>query len=98
MYYHFWQLKTFWHESKIVNSDIEVHSFEEMETLPPVETDQLHGRPLVKQVVDEMKKFRDDFCRILSNSSKGSDDIRAFWLRKGKFAISDEKKQMLNQL
>lgn len=82
MYYHFWQLKTFWHESKIVNSDIEVHSFEEMETLPPVETDQLQGRPLVKQVVDEMKKFRNDFIRILSNSSNGSDDIRAFWLRK----------------
>jgi hypothetical protein len=84
MYFHFWQLKTFWHESKIVNSDIEVHSFEEMETLPPVETDQLHGRPLVKQVVDEMKKFRDDFTRILSNASEGSDDIRAFWLRKSK--------------
>jgi hypothetical protein len=33
-YYHCWQLKTFWHESKIVDSDIEVHSFEEMETLP----------------------------------------------------------------
>mmetsp|Transcript_25324 Transcript_25324/g.59275 ORF Transcript_25324/g.59275 Transcript_25324/m.59275 type:complete len:879 (-) Transcript_25324:2979-5615(-) len=82
MYYHFWQLKTFWHESKIVSSDIEVHSFEEMETLPPVETDQLQDRPLVKQVVDEMKRFRSDFTKILSNSSKGSNDIQAFWLRK----------------
>jgi len=82
MYYHFWQLKTFWHESKIVNSDIEVHSFEEMETLPPIETDQLQGRPIVKQVVDEMKKFRDDFTRILSNATEGSNDIHAFWLRK----------------
>ena len=84
MYYHFWQLKTFWHESKIVSSDIEVHSFEEMETLPPVETNQLYGRPLVKMVVDEMKKFKDDFAQILSNTSEGSDDIRAFWLRKSK--------------
>merc|ERR1719343_1194157 len=29
-----------------------------------------------------MKRFRDDFSRILSNASEGSDDIRAFWLRK----------------
>ena len=86
MYYHFWQLKTFWHESKIVNSDIEVHSFEEMETLPPVETDQLHGRPLVKRVVEEMKLFRDDFVRILSDTSENSDDIRTFWLRKSKYS------------
>jgi A distinct subfamily of CDD/CDA-like deaminases len=40
-YFHFWQLKTFWHESKIVASDIEVHSFEEMETLPAIETNKL---------------------------------------------------------
>jgi len=78
-YYHFWQLKTFWHESKIVTSDIEVHSFEEMETLPPVGTSQLHDRPIVDQVVSEMKKFRDDFVKILSNNTN---EIRAFWLRK----------------
>ena len=92
MYYHFWQLKTFWHESKIVNSDIEVHSFEEMETLPPVETNQLYGRPLVKKVVDEMKRFRDDFSQILSNTSEGSDDIRAFWLRKSKYFVGHKRR------
>uniref|UniRef100_A0A7S4AQE9 Uncharacterized protein n=1 Tax=Pseudo-nitzschia australis TaxID=44445 RepID=A0A7S4AQE9_9STRA len=81
-YYHFWQLKTFWHESKIVNSDIEVHSFEEMETLPPVESNRLQDRSLVKQVVEEMKTFRDKFTQILSNTSEDSNDIRAFWLRK----------------
>lgn len=27
-YFHFWQLKTFWHETKITDEDIEVHSFE----------------------------------------------------------------------
>jgi hypothetical protein len=97
MYYHFWQLKTFWHESKIVNSDIEVHSFEEMETLPPVETEQLHGRPLVKQVVNEMKKFRDDFTRILSNTSEGSNDISAFWLRKSKCSSNETEKSVEKQ-
>jgi len=78
-YYHFWQLKTFWHESKIVTSDIEVHSFEEMETLPPVGTSQLHDRPIVNKVVSEMKEFRDDFVKILSDNTN---EIRAFWLRK----------------
>jgi hypothetical protein len=82
--YHFWQLKTFWHESKIVTSDIEVHSFEEMETLPPVETSQLHDRPVVDQVVKEMKRFRDDFMKILSDTSEHSNEIRTFWLRKSK--------------
>jgi hypothetical protein len=80
-FFHFWQLKTFWHESKIVESDIEIHSFEEMETLPPVETSQLQDRPVVLQVVEEMKRFRDDMIRILSASSN-SNDIRSFWLRK----------------
>ena len=97
MYYHFWQLKTFWHESKIVDSDIEVHSFEEMETLPPIETEQLHGRPLVKQVVDEMKKFRDDFNRILSNVSEGSNDISAFWLRKSKCSSNETERSVGTQ-
>jgi hypothetical protein len=89
--YHFWQLKTFWHESKIVTSDIEVHSFEEMETLPPVETSQLHDRPVVDQVVKEMKRFRDDFIKILSNTSEHSNEIRSFWLRKSKYNITREK-------
>lgn len=81
-FYHFWQLKTFWHDSKIVESDIEIHSFEEMETLPPVETTQLQDRPVVLEVVEEMKRFRDEMMRILSSSSPDSNDIRSFWLRK----------------
>lgn len=81
-YFHFWQLKTFWHDSKIVDSDVEVHSFEEMETLPPIETTQLEvDRPQILQVVEEMKRFRDDMIRILKEEN-GSNDIRKFWLRK----------------
>eukprot|EP00536_Pseudo-nitzschia_multiseries_P009919 jgi/Psemu1/325849/estExt_fgenesh1_pg.C_2890012 len=81
-YCHFSQLKTFWHELKIVSSDVEIHSFEEMETVPPQGSDQFKDRPLVKQVVDEIKKFRDEFIQILHDSSEDSNDIRAFWLRK----------------
>ena len=76
-YFHCWQLKTFWHESKIVDSDIEVHSFEEMETLPPVETNQLHDKVLL-QVIEDMKAFRNDMANILNQSN----DIYKFWLRK----------------
>ncbi|KAG7367130.1 CDD/CDA-like deaminase [Nitzschia inconspicua] len=81
-YYHFWQLKTFWHESKVVDSDVEVHSFEEMETLPPIETTQLSAdRPHILEVVEEMKRFRDDMLHILKEED-GTNDIRRFWLRK----------------
>lgn len=80
-YFHCWQLKTFWHESKIVDSDIEVHSFEDMETLPPVDisSGQLQQKPLIMQVVSEMKAFKAEMEAILRS---GSHDIQKFWLRK----------------
>jgi hypothetical protein len=54
-----------------------------METIPPVETNQLADRPLVLQVVEEMKRFRDDMFHILAKGEDSS-DIRRFWLRKSK--------------
>eukprot|EP00980_Cylindrotheca_fusiformis_P028525 scaffold22607_cov123-Cylindrotheca_fusiformis.AAC.22 len=78
-YYHCWQLKTFWHESKIVESDIEVHSFEDMETLPALSTDQLQDTPVIQQVVDEIKAFSNDMTRVLADKNQ---DIQRFWLRK----------------
>jgi hypothetical protein len=78
-YYHCWQLKTFWHESKIVDADIEVHSFEDMETLPALSTDQLQDKPVVMQVVDEIKAFSKEMAKVLAD---GDHDIRKFWLRK----------------
>mmetsp|Transcript_62766 Transcript_62766/g.152832 ORF Transcript_62766/g.152832 Transcript_62766/m.152832 type:complete len:969 (+) Transcript_62766:111-3017(+) len=77
-YFHFWQLKTFWHEMKVVERDIEVHSFEEMETQPPIETSQLDDQPLIAKVVEEMKAFRNEMVQILSSKN----DINSFWLRK----------------
>lgn len=77
-YFHFWQLKTFWHESKIVTDDIEVHSFETMETLPPVDVDRIQdGR--IHLVVQEMKRFYSEMVLTLAS---GTNDIRRFWLRK----------------
>jgi hypothetical protein len=79
-YFHFWQLKTFWHESKIVDSDVEVHSFEEMETLPAVAATQLTNR-FNQLVVEEIKAFRQEMDTILAKGPS-SNDINSFWLRK----------------
>lgn len=77
-YFHFWQLKTFWHESKITDEDIEVHSFEEMETEPAMAVDQTSST--VMMVVNEMKVFRKDFLDTLKDG--GRSDLKSFWLRK----------------
>jgi cytidine deaminase len=88
-YFHCWQLKTFWHELKIVDSDIEVHTFEEMETLPPIDlttplsTQQFQQQqPIALQVVEEMKTFKAEMETILKDTSEEGNDIRSFWLRK----------------
>ncbi len=77
-YFHFWQLKTFWHESKITDEDIEVHSFEEMETVPAMAVNQ--APDTVMMAVNEMKAYRKDFLETLKVG--GRSDLKAFWLRK----------------
>lgn len=79
-YFHFWQLKTFWHESKITDEDIEVHSFEEMETVPAMAVDQTSDTVLM--VVNEMKAFKRDFLNTVKNGARS--DLKSFWLRKTK--------------
>eukprot|EP00985_Skeletonema_marinoi_P032375 scaffold39118_cov206-Skeletonema_marinoi.AAC.8 len=79
-YFHFWQLKTFWHESKITDEDIEVHSFEEMETVPPMAINQTSGE--VSKIVTEMTQFRKDFLETVQAGSRS--DLKKFWLRKTK--------------
>jgi len=75
-YFHFWQLKSFWHESKISNEDIEILTFEDMETVPAMDVQDASADPNVKLVVQEMKQFKVDFLKGISS------DIRKFWLRK----------------
>jgi hypothetical protein len=76
-YFHFWQLKTFWHESKIVDDDIEEYSFEAMETSPAVDTTKVTD-PYRHLVIDEMKAFQAEMIETL----QGQNDIHRFWLRK----------------
>ena len=78
-YFHFWQLKTFWHASKVTTEDIEVLSFEEIETVPAIAVDMTSG--LVQKVTDEMKAFRTSFLDTLKGERS---DLSTFWLRKSK--------------
>jgi cytidine deaminase len=77
-YFHFWQLKTFWHETKIVDDDLEVHSYETMETRPAVDAERLRDESL-QLVVNEMKAFREEIVEIIRH---GKHEMSKFWLRK----------------
>lgn len=76
-YFHLWQLKSFWHDTKIVEDDLEVHSFEDMETVPAVDVNLVVEKN-VKLVVEEMNRFRNDFLASLEHDN----DVATFWLRK----------------
>jgi cytidine deaminase len=78
-YLHFWQLKSFWHDTKIVDDDIEMHSFEEMETVPAFEASDVADSN-TRLVIQEMKAFRQEFLALL----EGRNDVEQFWLRKTK--------------
>jgi hypothetical protein len=61
------------------DDDIEVHSFESMETVPAMEVFKTSSS--VQKVVEEMHTFRQLFAKRLKD---GDNDIRKFWLRKSK--------------
>jgi len=83
---HCWQLKTFWHEGKVCEEDVEAMSFEDMETEPPTGVDDLtlsytKQSSRVKMVVDEMQTFRREFASVVSS---GDSDLNNFWMRKSR--------------
>ena len=80
-YMHFWQLKTYWHSDKVCEDDVEVHSFEDMEVEPPCEVEECDT--ITRMVVEEMKRFRNEFREVEELGIDGS-DLRQFWLRKSK--------------
>jgi cytidine deaminase len=77
-YFHFWQLKTFWHESKIVDDDIEVHSFATMESVPAVDAHEIRDI-YIQAIVREMRLFYNEMTTALTYPDN---DIDRFWLRK----------------
>eukprot|EP00611_Tribonema_gayanum_P025851 TRINITY_DN5_c1_g3_i2.p1 TRINITY_DN5_c1_g3~~TRINITY_DN5_c1_g3_i2.p1 ORF type:complete len:770 (-),score=258.58 TRINITY_DN5_c1_g3_i2:112-2421(-) len=79
-YMHIWELKTFWHEGRICEDDVEAHTFEDIETAPA--TPPAEAGPLVAQVVAEMLRLRDAFVELQAQGIKN--DLAQFWLRKTK--------------
>jgi cytidine deaminase len=77
-YFHFWQLKTFWHESKIVDDDIEVHSFATMESVPAVDAHEIRDI-CIQAIIREMRAFYNEMTTALTYPDN---DIDRFWLRK----------------
>jgi len=76
---HFYELKTFWYETKICDDDVVHLSFEDMETVPAMEVGKTSSS--VQMVVKEMKIFRQHFLKAME---EGRNDIDSFWLRKSK--------------
>lgn len=79
-FFHFWQLKTFWHESKVTEEDIEILTFEDMETVPAMEVSKTSEK--VQIVVEEILKFKSDFLSSETSRDGQMTDLRSFWLRK----------------
>ena len=77
-YFHVWQLKTFWHNIKVCDDDIEIHSYEEMEITPA--TDVSIANEKVQSIVEEIKRFKHEFLMTMTQRN----DLGRFWLRKTK--------------
>jgi hypothetical protein len=78
---HFWQLKTFWNETKVCDDDMEFLSFEEISTEPAQTIDQTD--PSVRLAVAEMIRFKEEF-EFIRNDPSIETDLASFWLRKTK--------------
>ncbi|OQR94652.1 hypothetical protein ACHHYP_01016 [Achlya hypogyna] len=77
-YLHLWQLKTFWHESKLSLDDVDFHPFEDIEATPAISLADVK-EPLVERLVAEMKAFRDCFVQ-----GQHLGEVGSFWLRKSR--------------
>lgn len=77
-YAHLCQLKTFWHEKRLLSSDIRFYSFERVETTPPLVVEDLSNK-MLRSAVEELCKYRDEFQQTMFDSSN---ELTSFWLRK----------------
>ncbi len=77
---HMWELKTFWHHAKMCLEDVELHSFEDIDTAPPVPLSHADAR--AQLVAQEMLRFKEE---VVANYRQGlCGDLSTFWLRKTK--------------
>lgn len=76
-YAHLCQLKTFWHERRLLSTDLRFHSFERVETTPPLVVTELSEE--FQLVVRELVTYRDEFQRA---AIARTSELQSFWLRK----------------
>lgn len=75
-YAHLCQLKTFWHEKRLLTSDVRFYSFERVETTPPLVVEHLF-EDVFRMAAEELRKYRDEFLLTVDES-----ELQSFWLRK----------------
>ena len=76
-YMHMWQLKTYWHESRLLQTDLHFETFETVEARPAKSLNKLD--PLTTGLVREMIQYKRQFEDCVM---KDSHEIKGFWLRK----------------
>ena len=81
-YFHMWQLKTFWHEHRMLSDDLSFQTFEAISTNPAVPVDDVDAP--VRALVREMVAHRDKFFQSCAGKSG---DMEAFWLRKSRSPV-----------
>lgn len=86
LFLHMWQLKSFWHNRSVSESDIDTQSFEDWETRPPVRVSDLS--PMHATLVEAMIQYKERFERA-RDRGEGAHELGTFWLRKsGKPVLS----------
>ena len=79
VFLHVWQLKSFWHDRTLTIEDLDIQTFEDMETRPPVDR---HALPEWQQrLVNEMAAFKREFDQTRQEDKH---ELHGFWLRKTK--------------
>ena len=73
---HMWQLKTFWHERRLLASDVLFHSFDRVDTTPPMAVRALSAD--VRALVAEVLRYKAEFEAL------DKPELDSFWLRKSK--------------
>lgn len=78
---HMWELKTFWHETKVCMDDCEVHSFEHIDTTPPIPIN--YADRLTAMAVEHMRAYKQEILKT-GSACEELGDLGDFWLRKTK--------------
>lgn len=82
-YLHMWELKSFWYDAKITESDVDLVSFDRIEAKPVVSRLDPELSSEVRALVAHMIEYKNEFEKI-RHSKEHSNELASFWLRKTK--------------